>query len=387
MSLDLALDVDDLTRLPSRRDEDWRWTDLRGLVREPLPASAATMTVQRGGPLADLALPEVVIANGRLNWWPEYTMPEGLKLYEHRAADAPLMAGAMPMALMAARAAQPTAWIVEVTGEEPRDFRLRFVSRSDATAHHARIGVMVRAGARATLVETHEGEGAGYLANTLVEIFLEAGARLERIVLMDEAADAISIASAETHLGADSRFSQIVVTSGARRERVETRVDHPGTGAQARLDGVYVVGGRRHADITTVVTHSGVDGVTDQLTKGVVDGQGRAVFQGRIVVSPGADRTDARMGHHALILSDQAEVDAKPELEIYADDVACAHGNSVGSLDEEALFYAAQRGIPEPQARAMLTTAFLGQVADRIEHEGAREIVRAWIAQRLEATS
>ncbi len=114
-------------------------------------------------------------------------------------------------------------------------------------------------------------------------------------------------------------------------------------------------------------------------------GQARAVFQGRIVVSEGADRTDARMGHHALILSDRAEVDAKPELEIYADDVSCAHGNTVGAIDEQALFYAQQRGIPEAEARAMLTEAFVGEVVDRIEHDGARDVARAWVAERLRA--
>ncbi len=150
-----------------------------------------------------------------------------------------------------------------------------------------------------------------------------------------------------------------------------------------RLDGLYLLADRRHADITTVVTHEGVDGMTDQLIKGVVRDQARGVFQGRITVRRGADRTDARMGHHALVLSDRAEVDAKPELEIYADDVACAHGNTVGALDEDALFYAQQRGIAEPEARAMLTEAFVGEVVDRIEHDGAREGVRAWVAEKL----
>ena len=101
------------------------------------------------------------------------------------------------------------------------------------------------------------------------------------------------------------------------------------------------------------------------------------------MVAEGADRTDAKMGHHALILSDRAEVDAKPELEIYADDVACAHGNTVGALDEDTLFYARQRGLPEGEARALLTQAFIGEVVDRIGHEGAREVVRAWVAERL----
>ncbi len=121
-------------------------------------------------------------------------------------------------------------------------------------------------------------------------------------------------------------------------------------------------------------------GATDQLIKGAVRDQARGVFQGRIVVEPGADRTEARMGHHALVLSDRAEADAKPELEIRADDVVCAHGNTVGALDEEALFYAGQRGIPVDEARAMLTAAFLAEVVDRIGHTGAREAARAWLA-------
>jgi Fe-S cluster assembly protein SufD len=115
----------------------------------------------------------------------------------------------------------------------------------------------------------------------------------------------------------------------------------------------------------------------------MVNDQARGVFQGRIVVAKGADQTDARMGHHALILSDKAEIDAKPELLIFADDVSCAHGNTIGALDEEAIFYARQRGIPEAEAKAMLTVAFVGEVVERIEHEGARAIAAAWVARKL----
>ena len=140
---------------------------------------------------------------------------------------------------------------------------------------------------------------------------------------------------------------------------------------------------QRNADLTTVVEHQGVDGATSQLTKGVVRDQSRGVFQGRIVVAEGADRTDARMGHHALILSDKAEVDAKPELLIFADDVQCAHGATVGALDEDALFYAEQRGMPHEVARALLTQAFVGEVVERIEHEETREAAGAWAAARL----
>jgi Fe-S cluster assembly protein SufD len=260
---------------------------------------------------------------------------------------------------------------------------VRIIAAPNAGSHVARIAVDVAAGANLTLLETYEGADADYLAVAELTISVGAGARVERIVLAADGAQAVSVSEAEIRLAPGARLAQTVLTDGARRQRLETRVLHPGGGAAVRLDGLYLLGDRRHADITTVVTHAGVDGATDQLTKGVVDAQARGVFQGRIVVSPGADRTDARMGHHALILSDRAEVDGKPELEIYADDVACAHGNTVGALDDEALFYARQRGIPEAQARAMLTEAFLGDVVERIEHPGARAAARAWLEARL----
>jgi Fe-S cluster assembly protein SufD len=258
---------------------------------------------------------------------------------------------------------------------------LRLLARG-AGAHASVVRVSLGAGAQLTLLESYESDG-GSVAQTTLDIELAAGASLERIVLAADHPDAVLVSQAEVRLRAEASFAQTVLASGARRQRLETRLAHPGAGARLRLDGAYLLAGRAHSDQTTVVTHTGADGATEQLTKGVARDQARGVFQGRIVVAPGADRTDARMGHHALILSDRAEVDAKPELEIYADDVACAHGNTVGALDEDALFYARQRGLPETEARALLTEAFLGEVVDRISHAGAREVVRAWVVERL----
>ncbi|MFI4934647.1 MAG: Fe-S cluster assembly protein SufD [Caulobacterales bacterium] len=339
MSLASAIKTGDLALLPSRRDEAWRWTDLRGLIRELPPASPAFAGVLPPGPFA--ADEEVRIVNGR-----------------------------GPGAIVAAAG---DTWRVA----------LRFISVSPKTAHAAKAQITVEAGATLVLLESYEGLADGYLTETDLEIALAAGARVERIVIADDRADAVLVSRAEVTLAAGARFAQTLMTSGARRQRLETNVTHPGEGASVRLDGVYLLEGQRHADLTTIVTHAGVEGTTDQLTKGVVRDQARGVFQGRITVEPGADRTDAKMGHHALILSDRAEVDAKPELEIFADDVACAHGNTVGALDEDALFYAMQRGLPEAVATAMLTEAFVGEVVDRIEDEAAREVARAWIAERL----
>jgi Fe-S cluster assembly protein SufD len=345
MSLARAIETGDVTLLPSRRDEDWRWTDLRGLIRVAPEASPAFEGDLVPGPFAEVAARDVAIVNGR-----------------------------------------GPARLTVAAGER-HAVALRFVAAPNAGAHVARLEIEVGEGADLTLLESYEGVGADYLADAELTIALAPGARLERIVLAGDTDSGVSVSRADIALAAGSVLAQTVLTDGARRQRLETRVAHPGAGAAVRLDGIYLLGGRRHGDITTIVTHEGVDGVTDQLTKGVVDDQARGVFQGRIVVSQGADRTDARMGHHALILSDRAEVDGKPELEIYADEVACAHGNTVGALDEEALFYVRQRGLPESVARAMLTGAFLGEVVDRIEHDGARDVARAWLAARLEAAS
>jgi Fe-S cluster assembly protein SufD len=335
-----AIRSGDVAQLPGKRDEDWRWTDLRGLIRQAPPPSPAGEAAPPPSPFGP-ASAELAFVNGRALGGSAY----------------------------------------EATGDAV--LGLRFVSASEGTSHAAEARIVVPEGVRLTVLESYEHTAGGYLAFAQVEFVVARGASLERIVLCDDDAEGVSVSEATVVLAPGGRYAQTLVTSGARRQRLETRLLHPGGHAAVRLDGVYLLDGKRHADLTTVVEHTGVDGVTAQLTKGVVRDQARGVFQGRIIVAEGADRTDARMGHHALILSDRAEVDAKPELEIYADDVACAHGNTVGALDDEALFYARQRGIAETEARALLTEAFVGEVVERIEHEAARELVRGWVAERL----
>ena len=347
MSAPFRIDLRDVSTLPTRRDEAWRWTDLRRAVGEPVAPAPEIAPPYAPGPFAHVAGDETVFANGRL--------ARGGSLARLRLGD-----GA---------------------------HRLRFVIDAADGGWQAGVDVVVEAGASATLLESYQGQGR-YIGHATLAISLEPGAALERIVLMDEDedADAVSVSTAAVSLGAGARFRQTVVTTGARLQRHETQLVHPGKGVEARLDGLYLLDGARHADLTTVVDHTG-GGVTLQMCKGVAAGRARAVFQGRITVRRGADGTDARMRHDALLLGDLAEVDAKPELEIYADDVACAHGNTVGALDDEALFYIRSRGVPEAEARTLLMQAFVGEVVARIEHEGAREIVAAFVAERLEALS
>ena len=341
MSVTEAISSGDDGLLPGRRDEDWRWTDLRGLIRQMPAASPQGQAWAWDHPLAQ-SIEAVDVVNGR------------------GPSDLHVPAGETRLAVY------------------------RFLSSAEAGSHTAELWVSVGEGAMLTLVESYEGAAGGYLANANLNFRLARGARVERVVFAADHAEGVCVVDATVELAAEANYAQTVLTTGARRQRIETRVAHPGAHAQVRLDGAYLLEGQHNADLTTVVEHLGVDGVTSQLTKGVVRDQSRGVFQGRIVVAEGADRTDARMGHHALILSDKAEIDAKPELLIFADDVQCAHGNTVGALDEDALFYAEQRGMPEDLARALLTAAFVGEVIERIEHEAVREAAQAWAAQRLE---
>ncbi len=371
------LDLADAATYPTRRSEDWRWSDLKRVLREAPPPSPA-ITVESGGPFAALGGIEIAFGNGRLS--------DGSSTARFELSSPSPSGGGGPRdGGRSSPLEPPIGGLASASSPQGGEIlRLRFVSHATGTGHQASAQISVGEGQELLLLESHEGEGSSYASMARLSFDLAAGAKLTRIVLLDDPADAVAITLADVvRLEEGARFEQTVLTSGARLQRNETRVVHPGHGASVRLDGLYVLAGERHADLTSVVTHGGVGGETRQLTKGVVSDRARGVFQGRIVVAHGADKTDARLGHHALILGDLAEIDAKPELEIYADDVACAHGNTIGALDEDALFYAMSRGVPEAEARAMLTAAFLGEVLDRIEDVRVREIAQGWLEGRL----
>jgi Fe-S cluster assembly protein SufD len=336
------IDLKDASSFPSRRVEAWKYSDLRKYLREaPAPSPSAALPVAGGGPFEALGGDAMVFVNGRA------------------VGVDTLMA----------------------SGEQT--LRLRFVSKAEGTGHAATARISARAGAKLLLLETHEGTGSAYVAHNRLELDVARGAEVIRVVLVEEPADAISVTQAEVRVEAGGVYRQTVLTTGSKLQRIETQLLHFAQGADVRLDGAYALSGERHADLTTVVDHVAADGLTSQMTKGVVRDTARGVFQGKIIVERGADGTDARMQHHALILGERGEIDAKPELIIYADDVQCAHGNTVGNLDEAALFYMQQRGIPADEARAVLVEAFLIEVVDRIAHEGAREVARAWLTDRL----
>ncbi|MCI5048246.1 MAG: Fe-S cluster assembly protein SufD [Aquisalinus sp.] len=352
--------------LPGRRTEDWRWSDLRGALKGPVALSDSFAGSEGRGLETQDAL-VFVFGNGRLLSSPDQ-LPDHVH-YSAQVDQSDTVGTVLPQ--LAASLVDQTHHLT-ITGNADRPIHVRYLS--DGTGmHQTRIRVDLDAGASATLIEEFVGGDQPWLSNSLSEFSLGEEARLTRIVLQAAAPAAVTVNTCLLNLQASSQFHQTALAFGGRLTRLETRATHQADGAEAHINGAYLLDGQNHLDFTTHVLHSAEECATSEIYKGVLTDASRGVFQGKFHVARGAQKTDARMAHHALLLSDTAEVNAKPELEIYADDVECAHGNTAGALDDNALFYMRQRGLSENQARAILVDAFVGEVLEQVEDEALRE--------------
>ena len=211
-------------------------------------------------------------------------------------------------------------------------------------------------------------------------------AELQHVRLMDDALDAANITTAIFTLGTKTRLNTFNLTNGAKVSRYQGFVTFAGEGAELTTNGVNMLGGQRHGDTTLQVDHAVPGCMSREVFRSVLDGRGHSVFQGRIIVRPDAQQTDGKMMTRALLLSDEAEIDNKPELEIFADDVSCGHGATTGALDESLLFYLRARGLPEKEAQALLVEAFVGEAIESIQNDDLRDIAVAaaqrWLAAR-----
>jgi Fe-S cluster assembly protein SufD len=251
-------------------------------------------------------------------------------------------------------------------------------------AYHPRLLVLLEADSRAVLVEHFAGLGEqAYFANAATEIRVAEGARLDYVKVQDEGAAATHLAGCHVWLDRQATFISFALALGARLSRNEVHVRLEGEGARCRVNGAYLMRDSQHCDNTTLIEHLKPETSCREVFKGVLDDRARGVFQGRIMVHRGADKTDGHQLSKALLLSDRAEIDTKPELEIYADDVKCSHGATAGDIDDEALFYLRARGIPEERARNLLVQAFLDEALDEVGipalHEALLSRVSAWL--------
>jgi len=263
---------------------------------------------------------------------------------------------------------------------------LVFVSRGGGSAEISNPRSVLLAGANssATIIETYVGlPGEAYLTNSVTQFVLEDGAAIEHYKVQNEQDSAFHLAVLDVRQARDSRFISHAFAFGGRIARHEVNLELVGEGAETTLNGLFMPTGAQLHDNPTLIEHAAPHCTSRELYKGVVDGRGYGVFNGRVVVQPGADGTDARQTNKNLLLSPWAEVDTRPRLEILADDVKCAHGAAVGQLDEDSVFYLRARGIPEGRARAMLTYAFVNEMLGLVRLGALRSRLEELVALRL----
>lgn len=393
--------------LPHRRVEEWKYSDLRSVMREAFPpaekdaAIAPAQIAEALGAVAEIDAAKLVLVNGRFR--PELSeigeLPSGVEL-----------------ASLAKALAAPRAWVASALGQINRregevvdllnaalmtdgvvlrltdgvklgrPVHLIHVAASDAPVSAALRNVIVAgAGSDAIFIESYVSIGNERAqVNAVTELRVGEGAKLRHVKIAGENGETQHLASAVVELGAGADYQAVNFADGNAFARHQTFLKFAGDNARAHFYGAQLLKDRQHCDMTLVIDHAAVGCESREHVKAVLTDQAQGVFQAKVIVRPDAQKTDGRQMAQALLLSDGAEFDAKPELEIYADDVKCNHGATCGALNEDLMFYLRARGIPEDQARALLVQAFIGEVLDQIEHEGLRDALTAravrWLA-------
>ena len=366
--------------LPHRKMEDWRWTVLRQMIDQPYPprlaVEAAPADVARlvaSSPFAAVAATRMVFVNGRYD--AGHSKRGQDEIESAIAADEPVLEMNAAFADDGAR--------LRLSGTVDTPVELVFVTTSGPDRALATRNIIdIAPGASVTLIETHLGEG-GYLANSVSEIRLGEGARLDRVKVEHEAADAIHLSHTHVTLAKNAVLRDFTLTSGARINRQNGTYVFAGQGGDAKVSGAYLLAGKQHADTRLVVDHAVPHCTSREVFKCVMDDHARGIFQGKVIVRPDAQKTDGKQSSHALLLSETSEFDAKPELEIFADDVVCGHGATSGDLNHDHLFYLMSRGVPKADARKLLIEAFVAEAFDTVEHDGIREALAAIVHRRF----
>jgi Fe-S cluster assembly protein SufD len=391
--------------LPHRRVEAWKYTDLRALMREARPlaelpdAAALARARGAGAGLASVESRRIVFVDGA--FVPELSdladieqglaicslaveLANGVGLTIGRIVPTEDIAVALNTAFMRDGA------VIEIAegAALARPLHLIFFNSGSSPASvYTHSLVRVGRGARAMIIESHEGAaGSDNHVNTALELKVGDKAHVDHIKITGEGSGSIHLSTLMASIGAKARFNEFLFTSASALVRNQLFIRFGGEDTVAGIRGASLLRGQQHTDTTLVAEHAASGCVSRQVFKSVVDDAAQSIFQGKIIVQPQAQKTDAKMATHALLLSPEAEADSKPELEIYADDVQCGHGATIGALDEDLLFYLKARGIPTKEAEALMIEAFVGEAIEGIEHAGLRdtlvEQVAAWLKTR-----
>ncbi|HEY0352327.1 MAG TPA: Fe-S cluster assembly protein SufD [Enterovirga sp.] len=394
--------------LPHRRIEEFHYTDLRALMREAAPPAdkaspadvAAAFNQTRA--FAEVPATRFTIVNGHVaaELAEAASFPPGVEavpLHQALTQGHALLSqiGAVESARSNAVYQLNTAFMTDgavirvAAGQEvEQPIHLRFVNTgTQPFATATRVLVVVEAGASVTLIETHEGpDEVAYQTNSVVEILAADNANIRHVRLNAEGREALALSTLTARLGAHVSLRTLNVVTGASVARHQVFATFMGEHSTARVDGAAMLNGRQHADATLLLDHAVPHCESRELFKTVLDGESTGVFQGKIVVRPEAQKTDGKMMSAALLLSDGATMNNKPELEIFADDVVCGHGATCGALDEELLFYIMSRGLPKGEAEQLLIQAFLGEAIETVENESIHDalvgILEGWLRAR-----
>jgi len=355
-----------MTALPTRKLEAFRYTDLRALAAmsfsAPLPAALPA--------LPDLGLPRVVFGNGAF-------IAEASAVLPYAQPFAPVVETSdLALARINAEHATDGLTLDIPAGVDAGAILLvSHIAGAAPVAVHLRHRITLGAGAQLTIVEISIGDGI-YWNNPVTDIALGEDARLGYFRLQTDSTQAFHLATIRADVADRAAFESVTAVIGARLSRTESHIAL-GEASHTHLNAAQLLRGTQHGDITTVVHHRAPNAASRQTVKSVLDDTARGVFQGRIEVDRPAQKTDGYQMNQALLLSRGAEMDIKPELQIFADDVKCSHGATIGALDPEQLFYLRSRGIPEPQARALLIRAFVEDALEPMEFAPARSLFEA----------
>jgi len=395
---------------PTARDESWKYTRVGPILNvafEPAkPDPSRQLSLEAIDRLAgNLGGIRLVFVNGHFtpNCSSLKKLPQGAKVESLAAAlveegesleahlSRPFGEQTHAFTALNAACAEDGAFVripVNTTIEDPIHLVFLSAAGTAVTAgpvvSHPRSLLLAGTGSRATIVETYIGlPGEVTLTNAVTEVVLEEGAVIEHYKVQNEMETAFHIALLDVQQERDTRFMTHSVALGSSLARHEVAVRLQGPGASSTLNGLYLPRNRQHLDNPTIIDHIAPQCTSHELYKGVVDGRGRGVFDGRVVVRHGAMKTDSSQTNKNLLLSESAQANSRPQLEIFADDVKCTHGSATGQLDEEAVFYLRSRGIPEPAARGLLTYAFVGEMLELINLGPLRSHVEKLVALRL----
>jgi Fe-S cluster assembly protein SufD len=332
---------------PTTHDEEWRFTNVAPIVRTDFRVVPSGCTVRFAGA-------QKLEASGA-HFDPARVANEANPFRALNAAftnDPCVLRVPKGVALQ-----EPIEIVHEVSG--------------DGVAVHPRILILVEANAQCTIVERYRGSGR-YLTNAVTEFVAGEGAVVDHYRVQQESIDAFHISTVEAHLGRSTNFSSHSISLGGALVRNDAGAVLS-EGTEATLNGLYIANGTQHVDNHTVIDHAKPHAASHELYKGILDGKATAVFNGRILVRKDAQKTDSKQTNKNLVLSDEAVIDTKPELQIFADDVRCTHGATIGQIDAESMFYLRSRGIGKDDARNLLIYAFAQDIADRIKVPALRE--------------